>query len=336
MRLLNTVHATSELSIRKNSAGALIFQLFSDEDRMSSIRAPLILLLVTTFTYGNAEAVVVSWTDGNGTGLWSDAANWSTGAIPTAADEVAFVGAATANSILDAPFVIGSLDIDDSYGGTLAVGSSLTVINGANVEGAFILMGSQNLTFLQTLFISNQGHFEVPTSAAASNLVLVGGVGVGEEGAFEMRAPGTRMTFGAGSTSFVEAGGSLLIDGGSAGTRAVLRSSSPNDHWFLNLQGGSDSFFNFIDVQDSNAELGGTAMAFSSLDFSNNRNWSFAVGPTPIPEPQTYAMLLAGLGLLGFIATGRARSKKQSPLAERDVSPSCVISWISGRPSAAI
>jgi hypothetical protein len=33
----------------------------------------------------------------------------------------------------------------------------------------------------------------------------------------------------------------------------------------------------------------------------NNHGQVAAIG-SPIPEPQTYAMLLAGLGLLGFIA----------------------------------
>jgi len=31
--------------------------------------------------------------------------------------------------------------------------------------------------------------------------------------------------------------------------------------------------------------------------------------PTAIPEPETYAMMLAGLGLLGFIARRRSRNQ---------------------------
>jgi hypothetical protein len=31
----------------------------------------------------------------------------------------------------------------------------------------------------------------------------------------------------------------------------------------------------------------------------------------PIPEPQTYALLLAGLGLLGFAARRRTRAKRR-------------------------
>ena len=37
----------------------------------------------------------------------------------------------------------------------------------------------------------------------------------------------------------------------------------------------------------------------------NNHGQVAAIGVSPIPEPETYAMLLAGLGLLGFIARRR-------------------------------
>jgi hypothetical protein len=47
-----------------------------------------------------------------------------------------------------------------------------------------------------------------------------------------------------------------------------------------------------------------------AVDILNVENASLGasyISPSPIPEPQTYAMLLAGLGLIGFIA----RRKKQ-------------------------
>jgi hypothetical protein len=40
-------------------------------------------------------------------------------------------------------------------------------------------------------------------------------------------------------------------------------------------------------------------------------NYSVSFATAPIPEPETYAMLLAGLGFLGFME----RRRKQQPAA---------------------
>lgn len=37
-----------------------------------------------------------------------------------------------------------------------------------------------------------------------------------------------------------------------------------------------------------------------------NSNWATSISVTPVPEPKNYAMLLAGLGLMGFIARRRS------------------------------
>jgi hypothetical protein len=43
----------------------------------------------------------------------------------------------------------------------------------------------------------------------------------------------------------------------------------------------------------------------SNADQGNN-NWATSMTVTPVPEPKNYAMLLAGLGLMGFIARRRS------------------------------
>lgn len=40
------------------------------------------------------------------------------------------------------------------------------------------------------------------------------------------------------------------------------------------------------------------------LDF-NDHKFSFTISTAPIPEPETYALMLAGLGVLGFVARRR-------------------------------
>ena len=56
----------------------------------------------------------------------------------------------------------------------------------------------------------------------------------------------------------------------------------------------------------------GDADTHSTFSFANGRDFSdnkdvghYAMAVAPIPEPETYAMLLAGLGLVGFIARHR-------------------------------
>ena len=44
---------------------------------------------------------------------------------------------------------------------------------------------------------------------------------------------------------------------------------------------------------------------FSGADAINNHGQLVAVGAV-VPEPEMYAMLLSGLGLIGFLARGRA------------------------------
>ncbi|MFZ2971019.1 MAG: FxDxF family PEP-CTERM protein [Ferribacterium limneticum] len=56
------------------------------------------------------------------------------------------------------------------------------------------------------------------------------------------------------------------------------------------------------------AVTGYAEAADGTLDFSDNpnsdRNWSYAlnVSAAPIPEPESYAMFLAGLGIIGAVA----------------------------------
>ena len=56
----------------------------------------------------------------------------------------------------------------------------------------------------------------------------------------------------------------------------------------------------------SNAVIGGAPAQFSGVDAGTILASVNNVTVTPVPEPETYAMLLAGLGLVGFAARRRA------------------------------
>jgi hypothetical protein len=59
------------------------------------------------------------------------------------------------------------------------------------------------------------------------------------------------------------------------------------------------------------ASAGSTQYSFNLYTNGNNQDYLVATmgSVTPVPEPETYAMLLAGLGLIGFTAS-RSRVSK--------------------------
>jgi len=69
---------------------------------------------------------------------------------------------------------------------------------------------------------------------------------------------------------------------------------------YLGFDGYSFSVFN-LDSGDYYFKISGTALSAKS-----GYTISLSATPTaPVPEPETYAMMLAGLGLMGFIARRR-------------------------------
>lgn len=101
--------------------------------------------------------------------------------------------------------------------------------------------------------------------------------------------------------------------GASAGSSILAGTKTANLALFTNLQddiaapywsgtaAGGTNFWNFY-----------TYDGYQTFDDKDYEFYAWAVRPVdlgaPIPEPETYAMLLAGLGLLGVVAKRRRRS----------------------------
>jgi hypothetical protein len=90
---------------------------------------------------------------------------------------------------------------------------------------------------------------------------------------------------------------------------------------------GPNTSFNIVDNDNGTVFFSGGladgASAYFSLEYPASafaQGGGGSVGVSPVPEPETYAMLLAGLGLIGFTARRRSKSiQSSSPNAGHDV-----------------
>jgi len=62
------------------------------------------------------------------------------------------------------------------------------------------------------------------------------------------------------------------------------------------------------ELWDSGMAFDGATIAGVAIDDDSKRDPEYEDNKSPVPEPETYAMLLAGLGLLGFTARRRKKS----------------------------
>ncbi len=127
--------------------------------------------------------------------------------------------------------------------------------------------------------------------------------------------------FGAGATTNVTASGKLSFNGNVAATLAdapiskTRTSSVELETLRFGYFGDSASYprESFLSVKVSDAFLTLTAEGGSSsavfAETNSKLEFSVAVIPSPIPEPQSWAMLLAGLGLMGLVACRRQATR---------------------------
>lgn len=60
-----------------------------------------------------------------------------------------------------------------------------------------------------------------------------------------------------------------------------------------------------IEVKNASVTLSATAGSFAAITGQTQNQLSFTFHTITVPEPETYAMLLAGLGVMGFVARRR-------------------------------
>lgn len=114
---------------------------------------------------------------------------------------------------------------------------------------------------------------------------------------------------GAGATTSMTATGSVSIDGGPVTTLP----SSPLSQTVINANLGyfADSTsvplagFSSFAVTGASITLSASGGSFASIGAQPQNKLKFEFTANAVPEPETYALMLAGLGLVGLIARRR-------------------------------
>jgi PEP-CTERM motif len=174
--------------------------------------------------------------------------------------------------------------------------SSFIALSAANVQGGALYTGSS---------IPNVA--AIPTNTAPAKATV-----------------GTWLAAGPSNTN--NGGGDAKVSFGSAGTSFVsFLWGSPDTYNMLTVTevgGATTSFtsanlplFVFNGNQNFASYVGFTAVgsaSISSLTFSSTTSNAFEASnfsvTTPVPEPETYALMLAGLAAVGFIARRRQQA----------------------------
>jgi hypothetical protein len=133
------------------------------------------------YTY-QASSTTDTWTGLGTTNNWSEAANWSANAAPSAGTTVLFNATSSKNAIVDAAFAgtVNILQIASGYAGTVSLSRNLTLTGsftesaGTFSEGASTLLVAGDLTENGGTFNAGTGNVTMNGTAAAQNISATG------------------------------------------------------------------------------------------------------------------------------------------------------------------
>ena len=130
-----------------------------------------------------AAAAVRTWDGGGATNNWSEAANWSSNLVPTAADSAVFNATSTKNAVIDTNVSVVGIAMNSGFTGTLTQSAANTItITGA---GDFIVSSGTFIGGTGTISVADQMRVSGGTFNSTSGVLLVdGGDFVVSAGAF--------------------------------------------------------------------------------------------------------------------------------------------------------
>lgn len=174
------------------------------------------------------------------------------------------------------------------------------VVNGA-IGGSVAGYGTKNIDLYDN--VSNHGLFGGTSSNIAFKSTINFGVSASNAGLWDLRAG---VDFGNG--------GAVYLDGVALGYKS-------NDMWWDGSYSNSSQFFQFAtNLAAGNHVLniyglegccdGGQQVQFRTVATSNFQTFAKTDGLIPaVPEPETYAMLLVGAGLMGCLRRRKLATK---------------------------
>jgi uncharacterized protein (TIGR03790 family) len=225
-----------------------------------------------SFTVHVESSAANAWTNGAGTSLWSNPANWSGGTTPQNGDGVArFSGAAAGGTVvLGAPTSVEEIDFNNTGGGNYTI---------AAAAGQTLTLSSTNGPMSESLINVSSGRHTIsaPLSlAAAGNLVAINGPadsltisgGVSGPGGLTKTGSGT-LTL-TGNDTFTGAlalmGGTLQIGNGASATSVPNTSGVLDDGSLIFNQANSGVFAAPIGGSGSLTKIGPGTLTLSGTN----------------------------------------------------------------------
>jgi hypothetical protein len=200
------------------------------------LNLPLYFTILLISFSNLVHAVNKTWTNGNNTGLWNDAANWSPTGVPSSADDVQFDATSSDNCFISTggTVQVAAFTINSGYGGIVSQNA-----------GTPLEMGD---------FVQAGGSF-VGSSSAVNSSILIEGTFTKTGGTYTATNGKTTIgkDFGGNVTLFLHAAGTFIHGGGEIEFNSGH--SLSNYHTTINADGliFNDLIVNIYNTATSNA-----------------------------------------------------------------------------------